>query len=84
MTLAPGSILGRYEIISAIGSGGMGEMWKARDTRPGRTVAIKKVKQHHSERFKQEARSIAALNPPNICRKRKLASGIINAGFGNL
>ena len=46
----------------------MGEVWKARDTRLGRTVAIKKVKEQHSERFKQEARSIAALNHPNICQ----------------
>jgi TolB-like protein/Flp pilus assembly protein TadD len=46
----------------------MGEVWKARDTRLGRIVAIKKVKEQHSERFKQEARSIAALNHPNICQ----------------
>jgi serine/threonine protein kinase/Tfp pilus assembly protein PilF len=68
MTLSPGSKLGPYEILSAIGSGGMGEVWKARDTRLGRTVAIKKVREQHSERFKQEARSIAALNHPNICQ----------------
>ncbi|MBN2318800.1 MAG: protein kinase [Acidobacteria bacterium] len=68
MTLSPGSKLGPYEILSSIGSGGMGEVWKARDTRLGRTVAIKKVKGEHSERFKQEARSIAALNHPNICQ----------------
>jgi len=63
-----GSKLGPYEILSSIGSGGMGEVWKARDTRLGRTVAIKKVREQHSERFKQEARSIAALNHPNICQ----------------
>ena len=68
MTLSPGSKLGPYEILSSIGSGGMGEVWKARDTRLGRIVAIKKVKEQHSERFKQEARSIAALNHPNICQ----------------
>jgi len=68
MTLSPRSKLGPYEILSSIGSGGMGEVWKARDTRLGRTVAIKKVKEQHSERFKQEARSIAALNHPNICQ----------------
>jgi len=63
-----GEKLGPYEIISSIGSGGMGEVWKARDTRLGRIVAIKKVKEQHSERFKQEARTIAALNHPNICQ----------------
>ena len=60
MILSPGSKLGPCEILSAIGSGGMGEVWKARDTRLGRIVAIKKVKEQPSERFKQEARSIAA------------------------
>jgi serine/threonine protein kinase len=68
MTLFSGSRLGPYEILSSIGSGGMGEVWKAKDTRLGRTVAIKKVKEQHSERFKQEARSVAALNHPNICQ----------------
>ncbi|MBN2241413.1 MAG: hypothetical protein JW793_01890 [Acidobacteria bacterium] len=46
----------------------MGEAWKARDTRLGRVVAIKKVKEQHSERFKQEARTIPALIHPWICR----------------
>jgi eukaryotic-like serine/threonine-protein kinase len=68
MTLAPGNKLGPYEILALIGSGGMGEVWKARDTRLGRIVAIKKVKEQHSDRFKQEARSIAALNHPYICQ----------------
>ena len=68
MTLAPGTKLGPYEILAPIGAGGMGEVWKARDTRLGRIVAIKKVKEQHSERFKQEARSIAALNHPYICQ----------------
>ena len=68
MTLAPGTKLGPYEILSPIGAGGMGEVWKARDTRLGRFVAIKKVKEQHSERFKQEARSIATLNHNNICQ----------------
>ena len=68
MTLAPGTKLGPYEILTPIGAGGMGEVWKARDTRLGRIVAIKKLKEQHSERFKQEARTIAALNHPYICQ----------------
>jgi serine/threonine protein kinase len=68
MTLAAGARLGPYEILAPIGSGGMGEVGKARDTRLGRIVAIKKVKEQHSERFKQEARSIAAVNQPYVCQ----------------
>ena len=68
MNLARGIKLGPYEILAPIGAGGMGEVWKARDTRLGRIVAIKTVKEQHSERFKQEARSVAALNHPNICQ----------------
>ena len=68
MKLKIGTQLGPYEILAPIGAGGMGEVWKARDTRLGRIVAIKKVKEQHSERFKQEARSVAALNHPFICQ----------------
>jgi serine/threonine protein kinase len=68
MILEAGVKLGPYEILAPIGEGGMAEVWKARDTRLGRIVAIKKVKEQHSERFKQEARSIAALNHPYICQ----------------
>jgi eukaryotic-like serine/threonine-protein kinase len=74
MKLAPGAKLGPYEILSPIGAGGMGDVWKARDTRLGRIVAIKTVKEQHSERFKQEARSIAALNHPNICQIHDIGS----------
>jgi serine/threonine protein kinase len=63
-----GKMLGPYEILAHIRTGGMGEVWKARDIRLGRIVAIKKVKEQHSERFKQEARTIAALNYPYICQ----------------
>ena len=63
-----GKTLGPFEIVAQLGAGGMGEVWKARDTRPGRIVALKTAEELHSERFKQEARSIATLNHPNICR----------------
>jgi serine/threonine protein kinase len=67
MPLSAGTRLGPYEILSALGAGGMGEVYKARDTRLGRTVAIKILKSPHSDRFKLEARAIAALNHPHIC-----------------
>jgi eukaryotic-like serine/threonine-protein kinase len=68
MALSVGSSLGPYEILAPIGSGGMGDVWKARDTRLGRTVAIKRLKGEHSARFQQEARTIAALNHSHICQ----------------
>ena len=61
-------MLGPYEIICLLGTGGMGEVWKARDTRLGRMVAIKRLTSAHSGRFQQEARAIAALNHPHICQ----------------
>jgi Tol biopolymer transport system component len=67
MSVLPGARLGPYEIVSWIGEGGMGEVWKARDTRLGRTVAVKISKAPFSERFEREARATAALNHPNIC-----------------
>ena len=60
--------LGPYVLQSLIGEGGMGEVWKARDSRLERTVAIKRLKGEHSARFEQEARAIAALNHPHICQ----------------
>jgi serine/threonine-protein kinase len=68
MSLPPGTRLGAYEIVARIGSGGMGEVWKARDTRLNRHVAIKRLIAQHSERFEQEARAVAALSHPNICQ----------------
>jgi len=59
--------LGPYDLLERVGKGGMGEVWKARDTRLDRTVAIKRLSVEHSARFRQEARAIAALNHPNIC-----------------
>jgi len=68
MPLQPGERLGPYEILAPIGAGGMGEVYKARDTRLDRIVAIKHLKAEHTERFKREARAIAALNHPHICQ----------------
>src|SRR5271169_2218275 len=68
MSFSPGERLGPYEIVALIGSGGMGEVWKARDTRLGRIVAIKRLNGRHGERFEQEARAVAALNHPHICQ----------------
>src|SRR5665213_208626 len=67
MALATGTRLGPYEILALIGAGGMGEVYKARDTRLERIVAIKVSKEEFSERFEREARAVAALNHPNIC-----------------
>jgi Tol biopolymer transport system component/predicted Ser/Thr protein kinase len=65
--LSPGERLGPYEIVERAGAGGMGEVWKARDTRLGRDVAIKVCAERFSDRFRREARAIAALNHPHIC-----------------
>ena len=67
MVLTQGTRLGPYEIAEAIGAGGMGEVYRARDTRLDRTVAIKISSARFSDRFAREARTIAALNHPNIC-----------------
>lgn len=67
MTLAPGTRLGPYEILSALGAGGMGEVWKARDTRLNRLVAIKASLSPFSERFEREALAIAAVNHRHVC-----------------
>ena len=73
MALSVGARLGPYEIVGAIGAGGMGEVYKARDTRLDRTVAIKVLSSQlaedpqFQERFEREARAISQLNHPNIC-----------------
>jgi serine/threonine protein kinase len=67
MPLPVGYKLGPYEILARIGAGGMGEVWKARDTRLDRIVAVKISKAEFSDRFEREARAISALNHPHIC-----------------
>ena len=73
MRLTAGMNLGPYEVLEAIGAGGMGEVYKARDTRLNRTVAVKVLPENVSEnaelkqRFEREAQTIAALNHPHIC-----------------
>ena len=72
MSLQPGSHLGPYEVLASLGAGGMGEVWKAKDTRLDRFVAIKVLPEHLAKspeslaRFEREAKAVAALNHPNI------------------
>src|SRR5262249_46092209 len=80
MPLTGGTRLGPYEILSPIGSGGMGEVYRARDTRLDRTVAIKVLQDHLSgdparrERFEREARVVSGLNHPHICTLHDVGS----------
>ena len=67
MSLASGLRLGPYEIVEPAGAGGMGEVYRARDVRLDRDVAVKTMRGPFSERFEREARAISALNHPNIC-----------------
>jgi eukaryotic-like serine/threonine-protein kinase len=72
MSLGSGTKLGPYEVQSPLGEGGMGKVYRARDTRLGRDVALKVLSESFSrdadrlQRFEQEARAVAALNHPNI------------------
>ncbi len=68
MSLCAGDKLGPYQIVASIGAGGMGEVWKARDIRLNRIVAIKRLKSHDAACFEKEARAVAALNHPHICQ----------------
>ncbi len=77
MTLASGTRLGPFEIQTLLGVGGMGEVYKATDTRLGRSVAIKILKGGYQERFKAEARAIAALNHPHICALHDVGSDFL-------
>jgi serine/threonine protein kinase len=73
MALSPGSHIGPYEILSRIGAGGMGEVFRARDTRLGRTVAVKALPAQFAQnsqlklRLQREAKAISALTHPHIC-----------------
>jgi serine/threonine protein kinase len=73
MGLTSGTKLGPYEIVAPLGAGGMGEVYRARDTRLDRIVAIKVLPEHLAERadlrdrFEREAHTIASLNHPHIC-----------------
>src|SRR5580658_3816577 len=68
MPLSASDKLGPYEILALIGAGGMGEVYRARDTRLNRDVAIKVSQDRFSDRFEREARAVAALNHPNVCQ----------------
>jgi eukaryotic-like serine/threonine-protein kinase len=73
MPLSTGMRLGPYEVVAPVGAGGMGEVYRAKDTRLDRTVAVKILPSHLShnhearQRFDREARAISSLNHPNIC-----------------
>src|SRR5262245_58499429 len=86
MALAIGSRIGPYEIVAAIGAGGMGEVYRATDTNLGRDVAIKVLPEAFAQdaerlaRFEREARALAALNHPNIAIIHGLETGPAEAG----
>ena len=67
MSLTSGSRLGPYEVLDAVGAGGMGDVYRAKDVRLDRTVALKTMKGAFTERFEREAKAISSLNHPNIC-----------------
>src|SRR5215471_11683856 len=77
MPLSVGDKLGPYEILGLVGAGGMGEVYKARDTRLGRVVALKISKDEFSERFAREAQMVASLNHPNICQLYDIGSNYL-------
>ena len=76
-TLVPGSQLGPYMIEAPIGAGGMGAVYRARDTRLGREVAVKLSARQFGHRFQGEARAIAALNHPNVCQVYDVGSNYL-------
>jgi len=87
-TLEPGTRLGAYEIVALLGTGGMGDVYKARDIRLGRNVALKVLKRELAERpdarqrFEREARAISSLNHPHICTLHDVGEhDLLPAGF---
>src|ERR1700728_3300528 len=80
MALTSGAKLGPYEVLAPLGAGGMGEVYRARDTRLDRTVAVKILPTHLSDnpeakqRFEREARTISSLNHPHICTLHDVGS----------
>jgi serine/threonine protein kinase len=88
MALATGTRLGPYEIVAAIGAGGMGEVYKAKDTRLERTVAIKVLPEHlaqspeRKQRFKREAKAISQLNHPHICTLYDVGDSVLHFRSG--
>ena len=81
MALASGTKLGHYEIREQIGQGGMGEVYRARDTRLGRDVAVKISTREFNERFERETHAISSLNHPNICTLHDIGSSPEVAGY---
>jgi serine/threonine-protein kinase len=90
MPLPTGARLGPYEVVSLLGVGGMGEVYKARDTRLGRTVALKVLPeglaadQDRRRRFEHEARAVSALNHPHICVLHDVGSQAPSTGSGQV
>src|SRR5215212_3844539 len=88
MHLSAGARLGPYEILSALGAGGMGEVYRARDTRLDRSVAIKILPEAFAAdgdriaRFQREAKTLAALNHPNIAHIHGLEESTSSTGSG--
>jgi serine/threonine protein kinase len=81
MPFSVGDKLGPYEILAPIGKGGMGEVYRARDPRLNRDVAIKLSAAQFSERFEREAKAIAALNHLNICTLYDIGPNYLVMGF---
>src|SRR5438128_2776137 len=83
MTISTGTRLGPYEVVAPLGAGGMGEVWKARDTRLDRSVAIKVLPAEFAQnaqlklRFEREAKTISQLNHPHICTLYDVGESVI-------